>query len=243
MFRILHISMLVGLLGAAPAAAIDYDTIDRSIGKEPVYSGKPEYVLLLLGAEARRRVWIVIDGEAIYIDRNGDGDLTEAEERFATSDDCKQIDISDPAGDKKYVIDRLRVHRDENGKHPPFLLAHVDVGPSPSFQQYCDARLGASPAEAAIAHFDGPLAIGPSTIAWKVPPETVLTTGAKPDDLYAMVGTMSERHKCWVVVISHKSTTECCFPDAVRPRVAVEFPAQASGAPPVIEQYTLDKFC
>ena len=243
MLQSLHLSLLLGAVCAAPASPVDYDKTDRSIGKEPAYAGKPEYALLLLGAEARRRVWIVADGETIYVDRNGDGDLTAANERFASSDDCKQIDIGDPAGGKKYVIDRLIVHRDNSGKRPPSLMAHVDVGPTPSFQQYCDARLGASPAEAAIAHFDGPLAIGPSTANWKVPPETVLSTGARPDDLRAMVGTMSERHKCWVVVVSHKWMTGCCFPDGVRPRVAVEFPALTPGGPPVIEQYSLDEFC
>lgn len=243
MLRTLHISMLVGLLWAAPAAAVDYDKIDRSIGKEPAYAGQPEYALLLLGAEARRRVWVVVDGETIYIDRNGDGDLTAPDERFAKSEDCKQLDISEPGGDKKYVIDRLKIHRDKSDKWPPTLMAHIDVGPSPSFQQYCDARLGANPAEAALAHFDGPLAIGPNTISWKVPPETVLSTGAKPDDLFAQIGTMSERHKCWVVVVSHKWMTGCCFPDGVRPRVVVEFPARQPGDPPVIERYTLDSFC
>jgi hypothetical protein len=150
--RTLDFLLLVSLLMDAPALAVDYDNIDRSISKEPAYSGKPEFALLLIGAEARR-VWVVVDGETIYIDRNSDGDLTAANERFESSDDCKQLDVSDPVGDKKYVIDRLKVHRDKNDKWQPFLMAHVDIGPSPSFQQYCDTKLGASPAEAAIAHF------------------------------------------------------------------------------------------
>ncbi len=86
--RTLCVVLLVDLLLAVPAGAVDYDRIDRSIRAEPTYSGKPEYALLLFGPEARRRVWVVLDGETIYVDRNGDGDLTAADERFAKADDC-----------------------------------------------------------------------------------------------------------------------------------------------------------
>ena len=96
---------------------------------------------------------------------------------------------------------------------------------------------------AALAHFHGPLTIGPSTVAWKVPPDTVLTTGNKPGELQAHIGTMSERHRCWVVVVSHTSPEACSFADGVRPKVTIEFPAKEPGAPAIIEHYSLDGFC
>ncbi|MEX0714731.1 MAG: hypothetical protein WD278_20515 [Pirellulales bacterium] len=68
----------------------------RSIAKEPAYkSGKPQYCLLAFGPEERTRVWLVIDGDGLYVDRNGNGDLTEKGERVACG---KPIKARDPKG-------------------------------------------------------------------------------------------------------------------------------------------------
>src|SRR5205807_5934970 len=70
--------------------AVDYGKIDRRIKAEPVYKSKsPKYGLLLFGREAKVRVWVVLDGGTVYLDRNGDGDLTGTNERFASFADCK----------------------------------------------------------------------------------------------------------------------------------------------------------
>ncbi len=72
----------LGLL-AGPAGAVDLQQIDRSIRKEPVYQSKdPQYCLMVFGPEAAVRVWLVLDGDTLYVDRNGNGDLTEPGERF-----------------------------------------------------------------------------------------------------------------------------------------------------------------
>ena len=55
--------------------------IDRTIKKEPKYVNKPKYVLLAFGPKAEFKVWVVIDGDTAYIDRNGNGDLTEDSEQ------------------------------------------------------------------------------------------------------------------------------------------------------------------
>ena len=69
---------------AAPAAAVDLARMDRSIGKEPIYeSGEPQYCLMVFGLEAKVRVWVVLDGDSLYLDRDGDGDLTDPGERVA----------------------------------------------------------------------------------------------------------------------------------------------------------------
>jgi RNA polymerase sigma factor (sigma-70 family) len=73
-------------------AAPEPEKIDRRIGKEPVYQSKsPRYCLLVFGPQARGRVWLVQDGDTLYVDRNGNGDLTEEGKRiqappFAASD-------------------------------------------------------------------------------------------------------------------------------------------------------------
>jgi hypothetical protein len=74
-----HAWIAVLLLGACgPVAAADLSAIDRHIKKEPAYASKaPRYALLVLGPEAKDRVWFVKDGNVLYVDRNGNGDLTE----------------------------------------------------------------------------------------------------------------------------------------------------------------------
>lgn len=78
---------LAGVVGLAvlaePAALVDLSQVDRSLRKEPVYESKrPQYCLLVFGPRAEPRVWIVLDGDVLYLDRNGNGDLTEPGERL-----------------------------------------------------------------------------------------------------------------------------------------------------------------
>ncbi len=70
-----------GGLGAA-----DLHKIERTIAKEPAYKNKPKYCLLVFGPEATTRVWLVQDGDLLYVDRNANGDLTEKDEQVALKD-------------------------------------------------------------------------------------------------------------------------------------------------------------
>jgi hypothetical protein len=64
--------------------AADLTKIERSICKEPAYQSKtPRYCLLVFGPEAKSRVWLVLDGKTLYVDRNGNGDLTDDGEKIA----------------------------------------------------------------------------------------------------------------------------------------------------------------
>ena len=68
------------LAPAAPAA--DLAKIERKLAKEPAYQSKsPKYCLLVFGPDARTCVWLVQDGDVLYVDRNGSGDLTEIGKR------------------------------------------------------------------------------------------------------------------------------------------------------------------
>lgn len=69
---------LVGVCLFMGPAAADPPKVDRTIGKEPVYQTKsPKYGLLMFGPEGKDRVWLVLDGDTLYVDRKGNGDLTE----------------------------------------------------------------------------------------------------------------------------------------------------------------------
>ena len=64
--------------GAATVGAADLSKVERRLVKEPTYqSGSPRYALLVIGPGAKDRVWIVKDGDTLYVDRNGNGDLTD----------------------------------------------------------------------------------------------------------------------------------------------------------------------
>lgn len=70
------------LLLPAFVSAADPISIDRTIGKEPKYAGQPAYLMIAFDAEAKHRVWLVHDGETLYVDRNGNGDLTDDGEKI-----------------------------------------------------------------------------------------------------------------------------------------------------------------
>jgi hypothetical protein len=85
---------------ASPAVSADLSALDRQIKKEPVYSGKPRYCLLVFGPAARDRVWVVQDGDTLYVDRNGNGDLSESGKRVpAAKDGAKESGYTFEAGD------------------------------------------------------------------------------------------------------------------------------------------------
>jgi hypothetical protein len=77
------------LVTAGLGSAADLSKIERTIGKEPAYQGKPKYCLLVFGPEAKSRVWLVQDGDTLYVDRNANGDLTDKDERVAVKPGSK----------------------------------------------------------------------------------------------------------------------------------------------------------
>lgn len=236
------IGLFVSFVVTSPVLAVDYANINRTINKEPVYQSKaPKYALLLFGHEAPLRVWVILDGDVVYLDRNGDGNLTDKAKRFANLSDCRNIEISGPNQQPHYVITSLNVYSDGDPQKSR-LMVNVDIKTPVSFRQYSDLELQSSPAKAALSHFDGPLSAGPKTISWKLPPGFALKTGAKPTDLFALMGTMDASHGCWVVVRSH-NRDKSAFADGVCPVVDIEFPAKTPGGAFVKQRYQLDKFC
>jgi hypothetical protein len=76
--------VLTVMLGSwSLGAAADLTKLERSIRKEPAYKDRPKYCLLAFGPEAKATVWLVRDGDWLYVDSNGNGDLTEPAKRFA----------------------------------------------------------------------------------------------------------------------------------------------------------------
>ena len=113
--RILSLILTLLVVGstAVTARGADLTKIDRTIAKEPAYKSKPKYCLLVFGPEAKTRVWLVLDGDTLYVDRNGNGDLTEKGERFVLALDEYDLkrgkrvwhvgDIEAPGGKVQYT--------------------------------------------------------------------------------------------------------------------------------------------
>src|SRR5690242_3715436 len=77
----LYPALITALLWGSGAGAVDLTRVDRTIRHEPVYKARPKYCLLVFGPKAKQRVWLVLDGNVLYVDRNGNGDLTEKGKR------------------------------------------------------------------------------------------------------------------------------------------------------------------
>jgi hypothetical protein len=80
--RFLSSAVLLALF-SAPGSAADLAKVDRAIAGEPTYKSKPKYCLLVFGPEAKTKVWLVQDGDTLYVDRNGNGNLTESGKKVA----------------------------------------------------------------------------------------------------------------------------------------------------------------
>jgi hypothetical protein len=180
MLSLLSTLLVVGNT-AGTAWGADLTRIDRTIAKEPAYKSKPKYCLLVFGPEAKTRVWLVLDGDTLYVDRNGNGDLTEKGERFVLALDeydrkrgrrvwnvgdiaasgakvrYTGLQVSDIAGDAKCVGGLGPGHgisvNVPVGKDRVPQCAGGFVYPRHGFRLQFAAR----PADAPIVHFGGPL--------------------------------------------------------------------------------------
>jgi hypothetical protein len=226
-----HLLLAALLLWPALASAADLSKVDRTIKKEPVYKGKPRYCLLAFGPGARAKVWVVLDGTDVYVDRNGNGDLTEAGERFPSNGkDLKEFEVADVGGQGRYKVTSLGVHRIEK-EGRVFLVANVEV--VGKYRQYCDLTPCETMREAPVAHFGGPLRLGLREINWS--PVQKLVRG-RYTDLNVWVGTFDRANGCWVVVRSDG------LPEGLHPVAQVEYPA-GSGKRPVRARYELQERC
>jgi len=85
MLRKILFVCLAAFVAVGAASAADLAKIERALKKEPIYKGTPKYLLLVFGPAAADRVWVVNDGDTLYVDRNGDGDLTAAEKKVSAT--------------------------------------------------------------------------------------------------------------------------------------------------------------
>jgi hypothetical protein len=202
---------------------------------------KPEYGWLVFGRDAKVRLLVCLDGEAISLTQYANGKPTGRNERFPHPQDLKEVTVSDPDGRTSYAI--TGISRVKLGQ-PAELMVNVHIQGPIDYRQYCDlVGMAGNPEGAPLGHFHGPLTVEAQTINWKLPPKLALQRGSKPTDLRVNAGTMDAQKRCWVVVRIDDDKSQPAFKPGVHPFVDVEFPRKNKSGPPVKRRYALDKVC
>ena len=83
-----------------------WDHFDRTLTliKEPKYESAPKYCLLVLGRSGDVKVWMVEDGQKLFVDRNANGDLTDDGPPIEPS---KVRNLSANQRDFSYLLDAI----------------------------------------------------------------------------------------------------------------------------------------
>jgi hypothetical protein len=203
--------------------------IERKITKEPKYSVSPRYALLILGADAKTKVWMVEDGNHLYIDKNGNWDLTDdgppisrTNSRQFQSDkglhrDCHYVlDEFQPAGGPRVTEFRLSRWNDADEDDSYGLSLTLD-GKVPMYAGWFGTFWASSPDAVPLVHFGG--AVRPVTVGYK---EMVL--GSTPDRLgLAFINRTAGQGTTTYLSID-------ALPKSVIPEVQIDWPV-ADGAP------------
>jgi hypothetical protein len=215
-----------------PATAADLAKIDRSLAKEPSYKDKPGYCLLVFGEDAKTRVWLVKDGDTVYLDRNGNGNLTEEGERL----DGKAVEPSgaiSAAGGKKYEIRQCNLTKLGSGKEQQD-YCHISIDVDGAFRQYSFAGFADTAKNAPVVHFDGPLTIEVQD------KNATLVRGDKPTDLGVYMVTRGHGERLGSTVLVDYNLG---IPEDAQPVVEVEFQSKEQNGKPVMARYTLKQRC
>ena len=248
------------LFGAAPAGAVDYAKIDRTIAREPAYASKaPRYCLLAYGPEAKARVWLVLDGDVLYVDRNGNGDLTEHGKRIVGKATPFQVQGDTLSGKAlSFEIDevpglgkepwphavRLTLRRDGAGDWvirsmwDGYWAEEVPFGRTKPERCYQLSQLlegsvpfADRPRDAAVVHFGGPLTM--TVMEWGGDTSKRKLVRGKETRLSVMVGTpVAGREETAFVRLRY--IRQVSTPSAV-----IEFPNQDPAGKPILAKTTL----
>lgn len=219
----------------ALAALVGSAERDQRLRKEPAYRSRaPKYHLLAFGPQAETRVWLVLDGEVLYVDRNGNGDLTEEPERVTGDGNVFQVgDI--PARDSRTRYAQLKVQRLDPTRPGQGLRCVVFVEVPGKYRQFGVVSFAGRPQDASVLHFDGPLTMGLID-----PAGQVFARGDKATELTAWIGTpVLGKEKGDAACVEHGQGV----PTDVHPVAEIEFPGQDAGARPITVKAVLSQRC
>jgi hypothetical protein len=220
---------------AVPAVAADLSQVDRTLARQPAYQTQtPRYALVVFGAEAASRHWLVADGHSLYVDRNGNGDLTESGEQVVgTRSADGQVarflvgGLSDWDGRPAQLQVVLTGETDLNDRL--HLIREGVPYQSVSFDEQGSFRFALRPEQAPIVHFGGPL-----HLALRM--EQSLRRGTR-DSLMTMIGTPGLGEGSFAALDFPR------VPGGVHPVAEIVFPGSSENEPPRSVRVSLSKRC
>jgi hypothetical protein len=258
--------LLTLLCLTAPSPAADLGKVDRTIKREPACKGQPKYCLLVFGPEAKTRVWLVLDGDTLYVDKNGNGDLTEPGEGVP----CARREAGALLERRWFHAGRARAYqhlvvasfsvtkaslkgktgeafrRSRTGRElGRYCRVWVEAG---GLCQHAAVLLADRPADAPVIPFGGPLAL--------LPPEGLTLCPGKTADLTTRVGTAGRGSNRAGKAVA--ATTFCqafereaggppistrSIPADVHPVAEITFPSRQAGGPPIKTRVVLRERC
>src|SRR5262249_14353916 len=160
--------------------------------------------------------WLVLDGNTLYVDRNGNGDLTEAKERVGSNGRKFEAgEITERAGEAKYA--NLQLQQFERADNGQGNICIVSIEVKDKYRQYGSVQFADCPQDAPLLHFDGPLTMGFSD-----PDKQALARGDAGSQINAWIGTPSPgKRNGAAVVLDHSKGV----PTDIHPVVSIEFPS------------------
>jgi hypothetical protein len=226
------------------ATAADLTKVDRSIRKEPVYQSKsPRYCLLVIGPQARTRIWLVLDGDVLYIDRNGNGDLTDKGERVEKQKGKLSHflagDVLDADGKTRHTTFMVMQAEDE-GQTITFVAGMV--GGKRMFMAGADSlgtlQFADRPQDAPVVHFGGPLQMELNA-KLSQSGKAELVRGDKGQELYVWVGTPGLGKGTFAALMHQVGGV----PGDVHPVAEIEFTSKEAAGPPPKAKVVLKERC
>jgi len=216
----LGLTVALSAWAADPAHDLLPDGRTVPIRKLPALSSPtPRYCLIVFGRDARTRMWVVVDDRRLFIDRNGNGDLTEPGEMIEN-------------GHRSFNVGRV-VESDGKTTHEGFQIrggypdANVTVKVHGKWEQraFRDARgklkFGDSPAAAPVVHLNGPVTMAPF---WTQRP----LRSSHHEELSIVVGTPGKGPGSFATYLC-----ECFLHGGAAPEADIEFPNREPGRPPI----------
>ncbi len=250
--------------GPPSGPSADLTQIDRTISKEPAYQNKPKYCLVVFGPEAKTRVWLVLDGDVLYVDRNGNGDLTEAgkkvqlaevfkfqnslhaeQRQFLAGDLSEKVDgpkhtnltVTRCVPNPKFVpiTTEDKQARELLDKNPGAAVVVVAVQLGGRLRQVAAPAFSDRPQDAPVLRFNGPLTMGFHPKWFYGWP--VLTRGESGTTLTVVIGTPGLGEGSFALIGYDD------VPKDVHPVAEIQFPARAPGNAPIVINMPLKQRC
>jgi hypothetical protein len=236
--------------------------------KEPKYVKEPRYALLAFGVKREQRVWMVLDGTTLYVDRNGNGDLTEPGERLEPLPlriSARGPTYAGPGSHTHFDIFEFTVQAGATGTSK-FQLHHwiraETFTPETDFDKLWHAKWlklrwesstlwrkeGQGQGQTPLLFMPKPADAqvcaldAPPTIVVRLPDHQVLKRGAADNDVAFCIA-VNGRPPRGVERAFHNPLTTREVPETAHLEVEIEYPAKTANSEPLRRKHLLKERC